>query len=97
MAGRLEEEPLDEVVALLLVRDRDALLGVVLVDEVEQDRAALPDHKVAVLVVDERGDASIRVELCVFGRFVLLLGEVEVDGLVGQSERFEHHRDFPRG
>ena len=96
LAGRLEEEPLDEVVALLLVRDRDALLGVVLVDEVEDNRVGLPEREVAVVVVHERGDAPVRVEVRERRLLVLARGEVEVDGLVGQPELFEHEGDFPR-
>ena len=95
LAGRLEEEPLDEVVALLLVRDGDALLGVVLVDEVEDDRVGLPEREVAVVVVHERGDAPVRVEIRERRLLVLARGEVEVDGLVGQPELFEHEGDFP--
>ena len=95
LARRLEEEPLDEVVALLLVRDGDALLGVVLVDEVEDDRVRLPEREVAVVVVHERGDAPVRVEVRERRLLVLARGEVEVDGLVRQPELFEHEGDFP--
>ena len=89
LAGRLEEEPLDEVVALLLVRDGDALLGVVLVDEVQEDCIRLPEHEVSVLVVDDRRDASIRVVVDVRRLLLLVLAEVEIDRLVGQSELLE--------
>ena len=92
---RLEEEPLDERVPLPLVGDGQPLLRVVLVDEVEEDRAGLPDDEVAVLVVDEGGDAAVRVQLRVRGRRLLVLGKVEVDGLVGEPELVEQERDLP--
>ena len=52
LAGRLEEEPLGEGCLLLLVADRQFVLLVVLVDEVEKDRVALPDCEVTVVMVD---------------------------------------------
>ena len=82
MAGRLEEEPLDEVVALLLVRDGDALLGVVLVDEVEDDRVGLPEREVAVVVVDDSWYPAIRVVLRVFRSPVFRFSKIEVNRLI---------------
>ncbi len=95
MAGRLEEQPLDERVLVLPIRDREPLLLVVPVDEVQQDRARLPDHEVAVVVVDERRDASVRIVLGVLGCLVLALVEDEVDTFVGEAELFEDKCDFP--
>ena len=90
------------------------MLGVVLLDEVRQDRAGLPGdgsdehglrrrcgimdvpkHEVVVLVVDDRGDTSVRVVLRVLGGLVLTLAEVEVDGVVGQTELLEDGGDLP--
>ena len=42
-----------------------------------------------------RGDAPVRVVLCMFKRLLLALGEIEVLGLVRQPERLEHERDLP--
>ena len=97
MSRRLEEKPLDEGVSLLLVRDSEPLLGVVLVDEVKENGIGLPDDEVAVLVVDESGDAAVRVQLRVRGRRLLVLGKVEVDGLVGEPELVEQERGLPDG
>ena len=80
---------------LVLVCHREALLGVVLVDEIEEDRVRLPEHEVSVLVVDDRRDAPVRVVVDVRGLLLLLLAEVEINRLVGQSELFENDRDFP--
>ena len=93
----MEEEPLDERILILLVHNPHLPLGVVSVDDVQEDRTRLPDDEVAVLVVDEGGDAAVRVQLRVRGRRLLVLGEVEVDGLVGEPELVEQERDLPDG
>lgn len=56
----------------------------------------VPEHEIVVLVVDDRGNASVRVELGVLGTLVLGLAEVEVDGVVGQPELLEHGGDLPK-
>lgn len=56
-----------------------------------------PDRKVVLLVINERGDAAVRVEFRELGRFLLALAEVEVDGLVREPEQLEQIRDFPVG
>ena len=55
----------------------------------------VPDNKVAGLVVDEGGDAAVRVQLRVLGRLLLALAEVEVDALVCEPELLKDERDFP--
>lgn len=55
-------------------------------DEVLEDGVGLPDGKVTVLVVNERGDTTVGVERDVGGGLLLLLVELEVDGSVGESE-----------
>ena len=42
LTGGLEEQPLDEGVLVLLVRDAELMLLVELVDEIQDDRAGLP-------------------------------------------------------
>lgn len=95
MTGRLEEQPLDKRGLLLIVSDREPLFGVVLVDQVEQDRVTLPDCVVAVVVVDQRGDAAIGVVLRVRGSLMLSFREVEKDGLVGKAEFLQDEGNFP--
>ena len=94
---RLEEEPLDERVPLLLVGNRQPLLRVVLFDKIEKNSIRLPDDEVSVLMIDEGGDATVRVELGVFGGLVLVLAEVEVDRLIGEPEFLEYSHDLPAG
>ena len=49
LSGCLEEKPLQLMVLLVGIRDRDTVLGVVLVDEVLHDSAGLPDDTVEQL------------------------------------------------
>ena len=95
LSGGLEEEPLEEVELLALVDDAELALLVVALGEVIDDRGGLPDHEVAIAVVDERRDAPVGVVLCVLRCLLLALAEVEIDGLVGEAELLEHERDFP--
>ena len=97
MSRRLEEKPLDEGVSLLLVRDSEPLLGVVLVDEVKENGIGLPDDEVAVLMVDDGGDPAIWVQFGMFGRHMLVLEEIQVDRFVGKSELFEEYCYLPKG
>ena len=46
----------------------------------------VPDNEVVVVVVDQRGDAAVRIVLGKLGGLLLFLGEVQVDGLVCQAE-----------
>ena len=91
----MEEEPLDQRVFLLVARHGQLLLGVVFVDEVEVDRVGLPDHEVAVVVVDERRDAPVGVVLGVLLILLLVLAEVEVDGAVVEAELLEDDDYLP--
>ena len=95
LAGSLEEEPLEEGVLKLLVRNSQALLGIVFVGEVKEDGVGLPYGEVGVVVVDECGNAPVRVEGRVGGSLLLAFGEVEVDGLVGQAELLKYECNFP--
>lgn len=56
---------------------------------------SVPEDEVAILVVDERGDASVRVVLRVLWGLVLALAKVEVNRVVGQAELLEHDGDLP--
>ena len=57
----------------------------------------VPDDKIVVEVVDQRGDAAVGVVLRKRGIFVLCLLRVEEDRLEGQAEFTEHHLHFPTG
>ena len=92
----MEEKPLDEGVSLLLVRDSEPLLGVVLVDEVKENGIGLPDDEVAVLMVDDGGDPAIWVQFGMFGRHMLVLEEIQVDRFVGKSELFGEDCFLPK-
>ena len=63
MSRGLEEQPLDERVLLLLIGDRKPPLGVVLVREVEKNGVGLPEDEVPVVVVNQGGDTTVRVDL----------------------------------
>ena len=55
-----------------------------------------PEDEVAIGVVNERGDASVRVEpLDEPGRAMLAVVQVQVDGVVGELKLLQHHRHFP--
>ena len=95
LSGGLEEQPLKDRVLVVLVLPSDLLLLVVPVDEVEHDRVGLPDHEVAIAVVDERRDAPIGVVLRVRRRLLLVVEDVEVNGLIGETELLEDERDLP--
>lgn len=95
MSRRLEKEPLEEGVFIVPIRYTELVLLVVFLEEVEEDRVGLPNYEVIVLVVDEGRDTAIWVQLRVLGRFLLELGEVEVDALVRESELLEDERDLP--
>ena len=95
LSRRLEEEPLDERIPLLLVGDGQPLLRVVFVSEIEKDGIGLPHGEVAVLVVDQSGDTAVRVQLGMLGGLLLILAKIEIDGLVGKPKFLEEERDFP--
>ena len=97
MAGGLEEEPLDHGVAVVLRRGGEPALRVVPLGEVKDDGAGLPNREIAVVVVDERRGAPVRVVLGVRGGLVLALVEFEEDGVEGEPELLEHDGYFPVG
>lgn len=68
---------------------------VVLADQVEQCRVGLPDGNILVLVVDQGGNATVWIVLGVFWLLVLTLVEVEVDGVVCETELLEDNGNFP--
>ena len=54
-----------------------------------------PQHEVVVRVINNRGEAAVRVVLGELRRLLLAGLEVEEDGLVGQAELLENDRDLP--
>ena len=72
----------------------DSLRACVSVGGREEGRGA-PNREVAVLVVDERRNAPVRVVLGVRLGLLVALLEVEIHGLVAQAELFEHDCDLP--
>ena len=58
-------------------------------------RRNAPDDEVAVGVVDEGGDAPVRVDRGERGRAVLALVQVDVDSVVREAELLEHVHDLP--
>lgn len=56
-----------------------------------------PDDEVGVRVVDQRRYAPVRIVRGVRGALLLVSVEVEVDGLVFETELAEHEGDFPAG
>ena len=64
----LEMQPLlalEILLAASLIADR--IVVVVLGDEVLDDSSRFPELEAAVVGIDERGEAAVRVELLVFG------------------------------
>ena len=55
----------------------------------------VPDNKVAVFVVDEGGDTTIRVEIRVLLRFLFTFVEVEVDEGVIETKLLKNENDLP--
>lgn len=47
------------------------------------------------MVVDDGGDATVRVELQVFWALVFFLAEIEVHRFVRQPKFFKDYGDFP--
>jgi hypothetical protein len=46
-------------------------------------------------MVDDGGNTAVGIIFRVIGSFVLVLAEVEVDGLVGKTEFFKNIGNFP--
>ena len=95
LSGRLEEEPLDERIPLLLIGDGQPLLRVVFVSEIEKDGIGLPHGEVAVLVVDQSRDAAVRIVLCELLGLLHVGREVIVDVAVIKAELLENDGDLP--
>ena len=60
------------------------------------DSEHLPNCEVAVMVVDDGGDATVGVDLQEFWALMFLLAEIEVHGLVLQPKFLENDGDFPK-
>ena len=56
----------------------------------------VPEDVVVVLVIDYGRNTPVGVELCVFGFLLVATLEVEVNGLVGESEVVAENGDFPK-
>ena len=55
----------------------------------------VPNSAVIILVIDESGDAAVRVDLEVFRTLLFLLLEIQVYGLVGKTELIKEEGNFP--
>ena len=69
-AAHLEHQPLDHARAAFDV-GRHELAG--LLGEIDHDRAGLEDGEVVRIVIDDRGDAAVRIDREVPGLFLLVL------------------------
>ena len=56
----------------------------------------VPENVVVVLVIDYGRNTPVGVELCVFGFLLVATLEVEVNGLVRESEIVTENGDFPK-
>ena len=56
----------------------------------------VPSSVVIILVIDESGDAAVRIDLEVFWTLLLLLLEIQVYGLVGKTELIKEEGNFPK-
>ena len=54
-----------------------------------------PNGEVAIGVVDERGEAAVRVDLRVFRPLVLTCVDVDWDDVILEPKLFEDYSDFP--
>ena len=54
-----------------------------------------PNNEIVVLVVDDRRNAAVGIDLQVFWGFMFLLAEVEIHRFVRQPEFFKDYGDFP--
>lgn len=94
LSAGLKEQPLLRVVPLGRPgREAEPVVRVVLVDQVQQDGARLPQRDARVGVLD-RGDPPVRVDRDVVGLFDVAEGDWR--DLVGDAEFFEDYRDFGR-
>ena len=70
---------------------RQDLPASVLLAEVEQDRAGLPDHEAAVV---EHGDLVVRVERQELGLELRVVPDVDRHDLVGEAQLLQRDRDL---
>lgn len=54
-----------------------------------------PQHEIAVSVVDNGGDTTIRVIFNELGGLLLVLGEVEIDRLIRQAQLLQNKSNLP--
>ena len=76
------------------VTEAEAEVFVVLFGEVEQDGAGLEDGEVVAVVVDDGGDAAIRIDFEERFRLLFVFGEVNGGRGVGDAEFFEEDANF---
>jgi hypothetical protein len=61
-----KEDPLKHLAVLVVLslgRERELVLGIIVLREVQQDRRGLVDDKVVARLIDEDGDTTIGVQL----------------------------------
>src|SRR5690606_20759380 len=90
-AAHLEHEPLDHARASLRIR-RHQLSG--LLGEVDQNRARLEHDEVVLVVVDDRRNAAVRIQLEVPRFLLLFLLERDRTHRVREPELLESDRDL---
>lgn len=56
----------------------------------------IPDSQVGIMMIDQRRDAAVGVDLEILGALVLALLEVKVNALVREPEVLKYEDDFPR-
>ena len=77
----------------LRVYDHDVVVSIVGCDAFIRDN--IPENEVVILVVNDRRYAPIGVVLRVRRRLLLVVEDVEVNGLIGETELLEDERDLP--
>jgi len=95
LARGLEEEPLELLVLVILRAGTEFALRIILVGEIGKDGVRLPEYEVVVGVVDDCRDTTVRVEVNMWGRLLLLLAKVQVDRFIRQAELGQEVRDLP--
>lgn len=91
-AAHLEHEPLQRARAALRVGGQQAAgpLG-----EVDEDGAGFEHGEVPRVVIDDGGDAAVRVDAEVVRRFLLAFAEIQGADVVGEAELFEGDGGLP--
>lgn len=72
------------------------MLGVVAIDEILHNAAALedPDLSAVGVGVGQGWDSAVRVDSCEPGRFLLVDGHIDFAGREGQAELCQRDADF---